>query len=193
MTGGGAFADKMNSMPKFVVSAELEKPEWNNSTVLSGDVVQQVSDLKQQTGGDILINGSATLVQTLMEHDLIDEYRLMVFPIVLGGGKRLFGNAMPLASPACAGREGESNFVLDRFERSLPRWRGRRSMADGVTNGSGERRRGPSPPRMSASEPRRCGGAAPSPGAGSGRCSRSGSAPGSPGALARPPRTDRLG
>ena len=61
--------------------------------MLSGDVVQQVSDLRQQTGGDILINGSATLVQTLMKHDLIDEYRLMVFPIVLGGGKRLFGNA----------------------------------------------------------------------------------------------------
>jgi dihydrofolate reductase len=99
MTGAGAFADKMNNMPKFVVSTELEKPERNNSTLLSGDVVQQVTGLKQQTGGDLLINGSATLVQTLMEHDLIDEYRLMVFPIVLGGGKRLFGDASTTTAP----------------------------------------------------------------------------------------------
>jgi dihydrofolate reductase len=89
----GGFADKMNSMPKFVVSTNLEKADWNNSTVITGDVAQEVSSLKQQPGGDILINGSARLVNTLMEHGLIDEYRLMVFPVVLGGGKRLFGDS----------------------------------------------------------------------------------------------------
>lgn len=86
------FADKMNSMPKFVVSTTLEKAEWNNSTLVRGDVAEEVSRLKQQPGGEILVNGSRTLVQTLMEHDLVDEYRFMVFPVVLGGGKRLFGD-----------------------------------------------------------------------------------------------------
>jgi dihydrofolate reductase len=92
MTGAGPFADKMNSMPKFVVSAELDTAEWNNSTVLTGNVPEAVAKLRQQPGGDILINGSAQLVQSLIEHDLIDEYRLMVFPIVLGSGKRLFAD-----------------------------------------------------------------------------------------------------
>jgi dihydrofolate reductase len=92
MTGAGAFADKMNSMPKFVVSAELDKAEWNNSTVITGNVPEAVAKLKQQPGGDILINGSARLVQSLIAHDLIDEYRLMVFPVVLGSGKRLFAD-----------------------------------------------------------------------------------------------------
>jgi dihydrofolate reductase len=92
MTDEGEFADKMNSMPKFVVSTNLEKADWKNSTVITGNVAQEVSNLKQQPGGDILINGSARLVHTLMEHDLIDEYRLMLFPIVLSSGKRLFGD-----------------------------------------------------------------------------------------------------
>jgi dihydrofolate reductase len=88
---GGEFADKMNSMPKYVVSSTLEEPlEWNNSTLLTGDVAEEVSQLKQGEGGDILVAGSRTLVQTLVEHDLIDEYRLMVFPIMLGSGRRLF-------------------------------------------------------------------------------------------------------
>jgi dihydrofolate reductase len=91
MSDAGGFADKMNSMLKFVVSTNLEKADWNNSTVITGDVAQEVSSLKQQPGGDILINGSARLVNTLMEHGLIDEYRLMVFPVVLGSGKRIFG------------------------------------------------------------------------------------------------------
>jgi len=90
MTDAGGFGDKMNSMPKFVVSTTLEKAEWNNSTLIRDDVAEELSKLKQRPGGDILINGSARLVQSLMEHDLIDEYRLMVFPIVLGSGKRLF-------------------------------------------------------------------------------------------------------
>jgi dihydrofolate reductase len=92
MTGAGPFADKMNSMPKFVVSTELDTAEWNNSTVITGNVPEAVAKLKQRQGGDILINGSARLVQSLIAHDLIDEYRLMVFPIVLGSGKRLFAN-----------------------------------------------------------------------------------------------------
>jgi dihydrofolate reductase len=85
------FADKFNSMPKYVVSSTLADPEWNNSTVLEGDVVEEVSKLKQGQDGDIVIHGSPQLVQTLIEHDLVDEYRLMVFPVVLGTGKRLFG------------------------------------------------------------------------------------------------------
>ena len=87
----GEFADKFNSMPKYVVSSTLTKPTWNNSTVLKGDVVDQVSKLKQKQDGNIVVHGSAMLVQTLLEHDLVDELRLMVFPVVLGGGKRLFG------------------------------------------------------------------------------------------------------
>jgi dihydrofolate reductase len=86
------FADKFNSMPKYVVSSTLQTAEWNNSTVLSGDVVEEVSKLKQEHDGDIVVHGSARLVQTLIEHDLVDELRLMVFPVVLGSGKRLFGD-----------------------------------------------------------------------------------------------------
>jgi dihydrofolate reductase len=92
------FADKMNSMPKFVVSTTLEKAGWNNSTLIRGNVAEEVSRLKQQPGGDVLVNGSRMLVHTLMEHDLIDEYRLMVFPVVLGGGKRLFGDGAKLSA-----------------------------------------------------------------------------------------------
>ena len=87
----GEFADKFNNMPKYVVSSTLEEPEWNNSTVLKGDVAEEVSKLRQAVDGDIVVHGSARLVQTLLEHDLVDELRLMVFPVVLGGGKRLFG------------------------------------------------------------------------------------------------------
>jgi dihydrofolate reductase len=89
---GGEFADKFNTMPKYVVSSTIEEPEWNNSTVLKGDVVEEVSKLKQAVDGDIVVHGSARLVQTLVEHDLVDELRLMVFPVVLGSGKRLFGD-----------------------------------------------------------------------------------------------------
>jgi dihydrofolate reductase len=87
------FADKFNSMPKYVVSTTLEDPEWNNSTVIGGDVAEAVAALKREVDGDILVNGSVQLVRTLMEHDLVDEYRLMVFPTVLGAGKRLFGES----------------------------------------------------------------------------------------------------
>jgi dihydrofolate reductase len=88
----GEFADKFNSMPKYVVSSTLEEPEWNNSTVLKGDVVEEVSKLRQGQDGDLQVHGSARLVQTLVDHDLVDELRLMIFPVVLGTGKRLFGD-----------------------------------------------------------------------------------------------------
>jgi len=87
---GDEFSDKFNSMPKYVVSSTLEKAEWNNSTLLKGDAVNEVSKLKQKLRGNIMVNGSAQLVQTLIAHDLVDELRLMVFPVVLGSGKRLF-------------------------------------------------------------------------------------------------------
>lgn len=86
------FADKLNSMPKYVVSSTLKRADWNNSTVLKGDVVPEVSKLKQRLDGDIVVHGSPRLVQTLLDHDLVDEVRLMVFPIILGSGKRLFGD-----------------------------------------------------------------------------------------------------
>jgi dihydrofolate reductase len=88
----GEFAEKFNSMPKYVVSSTLQQPEWTNSTVLNGDVVEEVAKLRQGRDGDIVVHGSAQLVQTLLEHDLVDEVRLMVFPVVLGAGKRLFGD-----------------------------------------------------------------------------------------------------
>jgi dihydrofolate reductase len=88
----GEFADKFNTMPKYVVSSTLQNPEWTNSTVLDGDVVDEVAKLRQRRDGDIVVHGSAQLVQTLVEHDLVDELRLMVFPVVVGAGKRLFGD-----------------------------------------------------------------------------------------------------
>ena len=86
MTDEVGFAEKMNSMPKYVVSSTLESADWNNSTVINGDVAEEVAKL----GGNILVAGSAQLVQTLMDHDLVDEYRLMIYPVLLGSGKRLF-------------------------------------------------------------------------------------------------------
>ena len=88
---GDPFSDKFNSMPKYVVSSKLKKADWNNSTILKGDVVDEVSKLKQKVRGDILVSGSAKLVQTLIANDLVDQLNLMVFPVILGSGKRLFG------------------------------------------------------------------------------------------------------
>jgi dihydrofolate reductase len=87
----GDLANRLNSMPKYVVSSTLEDPEWNNSTILKGDVVAEVSKLKHELDGDIVVPGSYQLGRTLMEHDLVDELRLVVFPVVLGAGERLFG------------------------------------------------------------------------------------------------------
>ena len=93
----GEFADKFNNMPKYVVSTTLEDPDWNNSTVISDDVAAEVAKIKDSHDGDILVNGSATLIETLVENDLVDEYRLMVFPVVLGGGKQLFSDTSKAA------------------------------------------------------------------------------------------------
>jgi dihydrofolate reductase len=87
----GEFADRFNEMPKYVVSSTLKDPDWNNTTVLAGDVVQEISKLKEELDGEIVVAGSIQLVRTLMENDLVDELRLMVYPVVLGAGERLFG------------------------------------------------------------------------------------------------------
>jgi dihydrofolate reductase len=87
----GALADRLNGKPKYVVSSTLQDPAWNNSTVLKGDVVSEVSTLKQQLAGDIVVAASFQLVHTLIEHDLADELRLTIYPVVLGAGERLFG------------------------------------------------------------------------------------------------------
>jgi dihydrofolate reductase len=87
----GELADRLNALPKYVVSSTLEDPDWNNSTMLKGDVVDEVSKLKQKLIGDILVPASFRLVRTLMEHDLVDELRLKIYPVVLGDGERLFG------------------------------------------------------------------------------------------------------
>ncbi len=84
------FADRMNSIPKYMVSTTLQHPTWNNTHVIKSNVPEEVARLKAMPGQDILVAGSAQLVQTLMQHDLVDEYRLMVYPVVLGSGKRLF-------------------------------------------------------------------------------------------------------
>jgi len=86
----GEFAEKFNSMPKYVVSSTLGEPGWNNSTVLGGDVAEEAAKLRAATRGNVVVHGSAQLVQALLEHDLVDELRLMVFPVLLGSGKRLF-------------------------------------------------------------------------------------------------------
>jgi dihydrofolate reductase len=87
----GEFADRFNSMPKYVVSSTLRDPEWANTTVLEGDVKESVSKLKEEIDGNIVVHGSRQLAQTLLELDLVDEVRLMMFPVVLGAGRRLFG------------------------------------------------------------------------------------------------------
>ena len=90
--GGDEFGDKMNAMPKFVVSRTLERAEWNNTTVLRGDLAEEVGALKARFEGDVLVAGSARLVQGLLAADLVDDLRLMVFPVVLGAGKKLFAD-----------------------------------------------------------------------------------------------------
>ena len=87
----GELADRLNDLPKYVVSSTLEHPSWNNSTVFKGDVAEDVSTLKQQIDGDIVVFASFQLLRTLMEHDLVDELRLKIFPVALGAGERLFG------------------------------------------------------------------------------------------------------
>src|SRR5215203_7072393 len=90
----GEYGAMMNGYPKYVVSTTLEQAEWNNSTIIKENVSEEISRLKQQSGKDILVFGSGDLVNTLLEHDLVDEYRLMIFPVVVGSGKRLFGEGV---------------------------------------------------------------------------------------------------
>jgi dihydrofolate reductase len=92
MKDGGAFADRMNSIPKYVASTTLKELEWNNSHLITENIAEEVGALKQQEGKNILVAGSGQLVHTLMQHNLIDEYQLMVYPVVLGSGRRLFGD-----------------------------------------------------------------------------------------------------
>jgi dihydrofolate reductase len=116
----GDFADKFNSMPKFVVSTTLDEPEWNNSTVISGDVAAEVEKLKERFANDIVVHGSAQLVNTLKEEDLVDEYRLMVFPVVLGKGKRLFsdgGDLTPLKLSE-ARQVGPDGVIILTYQRA---------------------------------------------------------------------------
>jgi len=101
----GEFADRMNSKPKYVVSSTLHDPAWTNTTVLRDDVVNEVSTLKQQLDGDIVVAGSFQLVHTLLEHDLVDQLRLMIYPVVLGTGMRLFGEASDKKSMRLVGNK----------------------------------------------------------------------------------------
>jgi dihydrofolate reductase len=98
MKDEAGFADRMNSLPKYVVSATLKEAAWNNSSIIKANIPEEVFRLKQQTGQDILICGSGELVHTLRQHDLVDEYRLMIHPVVLGGGKRLFRDGSGLTA-----------------------------------------------------------------------------------------------
>jgi dihydrofolate reductase len=117
MGRSGEWADRLNRLPKYVVSSTLVDAHWSNSTVLKGDVVQEASKLKQELDGEIVVYASRQLVHTLMEHDLVDEVRLMVFPFVLGAGERLFGEASEKTSMRLLGTRpvGESLVHL-RYE-----------------------------------------------------------------------------
>ncbi|MFZ0040645.1 MAG: dihydrofolate reductase family protein [Solirubrobacteraceae bacterium] len=118
MTDDVGFADKMNAMPKYVVSSTLERAEWNNSSVLTGDPAERVAELRSSDGGDILVAGSVSLVRALLAADLIDELRLMMFPIVLGGGKRLFGEADEARVLELAGTQAlDSGTVILTYRR----------------------------------------------------------------------------
>ena len=116
----GEFADKFNNMPKYVVSSTLSDPEWNNTTVISGEVAAEVGKLRERFADDIVVHGSAQLVNTLKELDLVDEYRLMVFPVVLGKGKRLFsesGDLTPLQL-SDAKQVGPDGVIILTYQRA---------------------------------------------------------------------------
>jgi dihydrofolate reductase len=111
-TRDGEFADRFNSMPKYVVSSTLRDPDWTNSTVLTGDLAEEVAKLKERHERDIVVHGSAQLVQGLLERDLVDELRLMVYPVVLGDGKRLFGATSDKKTLRLAGTKTVGGGVL---------------------------------------------------------------------------------
>jgi dihydrofolate reductase len=112
------FAEKMNTMPKYVVSTTLDEAGWNNSTVIKGDVAKEVARLKQEPGGNILVYGSGELVRTLMEHDLVDELVLMVFPVVLGSGKRLFQDGVDRTALKLVETKPAGSVVILTLQRS---------------------------------------------------------------------------
>jgi len=114
----GEFADKFNTMPKHVVSHTLTNPEWNNTTVLSGDVIEEVAKLKQQYDRDIVVHGSLQLVQTLIEHDLVDVLNLQVYPVIVGAGKRMISetSATKRFKLAEANTYGDVQFLV--FQRA---------------------------------------------------------------------------
>jgi dihydrofolate reductase len=106
------FADRMNSLPKYVVSTTLQKAEWNNSHLIKANVVEAITALKQQPGEDILVHGSCTLVNTLIQNDLVDFYRLLVYPVVLGTGKRLFQDGTQTALKLVETKSFSSGVVM---------------------------------------------------------------------------------
>ena len=120
MKDDAGFADKMNGMPKYVVSTSLSRADWNNTTVVRSNLVDEIEALKEKIEGDILVYGSGRLVQALMRHDLVDEYRLMVYPVVLGAGNRLFGDAgAPVRLRLTGSRQaGESLILTYRPDRA---------------------------------------------------------------------------
>jgi dihydrofolate reductase len=109
------FGKKMNSMPKVVVSTTLKKAEWTNSTIISGNAAEEIAKLKKQPGGDILVAGSAKLIQFLMQNDLIDEYTLLVYPLVVGKGKRLFADGASASLKLIEERATPTGVTLQRF------------------------------------------------------------------------------
>jgi dihydrofolate reductase len=120
----GELADRLNSLPKYVVSSTLEHPDWNNSTVLTGDTVDEVSKLKRELDGEIVVPASFQLVHTLMEHDLVDQLRLKIFPVVLGAGARLFGETSdkkPMRLVATQTVEGDVAFLTYQVVREAER------------------------------------------------------------------------
>jgi dihydrofolate reductase len=114
----GEFADKFNSMPKYVVSSTLEQPDWSNTTVLKGDLAEEVARLRAAHDGDVVVHGSASLVQGLLERDLVDELRLMVFPVVLGSGKRLFGTSAKKPLRLVESKVVGDGVAILRYERT---------------------------------------------------------------------------
>ena len=116
MKDAAGFADKMNSMPKYVASTTLDKVEWNNARLIARDVAEEVARLKQRSGGDLLVYGSGQLLQTLIRHDLVDEYRLLVYPVVLGSGKRLFRDGTDTRLKPVEARTFGSGVVLLSYQ-----------------------------------------------------------------------------
>ena len=118
----GELADRLNALPKFVLSSTLERPVWNNSTLLRGDLLDEVATLKHDLAGDVVVPASVRIVRTLMEHDLVDEMRLKVFPVVLGAGQRLFGDTSgkrPMRLVDCRTLDRDTTFLTyTRIQRS---------------------------------------------------------------------------